>query len=270
MKTIITLALATLAKRMACPLLLLTAGLVFVQPCEGQSGTWADTGDLNDQRQSHTATLLLDGRVLVVGGNGLSGPLASAELYDPVTETWSLTQQHPSTKRRFHTATLLRNGKVLVAGGEDTANMGLKSAELYDPETDTWSDASPLSTGRFQHTATVLSDGTVLVAGGVITSGSSATAPAALYDPETDTWSDPDDLKVGRSSHTAMLLLDHRVLVFGGVGSSGLLASWELYDPVTETWSLTQQPPPPPPPHAAFTRRPCSTTAWRWSLGDLH
>ena len=85
----VALALATIAKRMAFPLLLLTAGLVFVQPCKGQSGTWAPTRDLNVGRESHTATLLLDGKVLVVGGVGFSGILASAELYDPGTGIWS-------------------------------------------------------------------------------------------------------------------------------------------------------------------------------------
>ena len=87
MKTII--ALATLAKRMAFPLFLLTAALVFVQPCLGQTGTWSSTGGLTTPRDSHTATLLADGTVVVAGGENETGVLTSAERYDPAAGTWS-------------------------------------------------------------------------------------------------------------------------------------------------------------------------------------
>src|SRR4029079_3485725 len=72
-----------LARRIAFPLLLLGAGLVLIQPCAGQSGTWTPTGSLGTLRSSHRATLLANGKVLVAGGN--SGALASAELYDPAS-----------------------------------------------------------------------------------------------------------------------------------------------------------------------------------------
>ena len=63
----------------------------------------------------HTATLLPNGKVLVAGGRN-GGYLASAELYDPATGTWTNDRlaQH---RAHWHTATLLPNGKVLVAGG---------------------------------------------------------------------------------------------------------------------------------------------------------
>ena len=73
------------------------------------------TGAMASARAYHTATLLPNGKVLVVGGMYVNGFLATAELYDPVTGAWtptgSLSQAHA-----FHTATLLPNGKVLVAG----------------------------------------------------------------------------------------------------------------------------------------------------------
>jgi hypothetical protein len=76
-----------------------------------------------------TSTLLADGRVLVAAGFGV--PVASAELYDPTTGTWSDAGNFGAGTFE-HTATLLRNGKVLVTGGL-LADGVASSAELYDP-----------------------------------------------------------------------------------------------------------------------------------------
>src|SRR5207248_6707915 len=76
------------------------------------SETWSSTGSLLTARQSHTATLLPNGKVLVAEGDYLS----SAELYDPSSGTWSFTNSLATT-RDGHTATLLPDGQVLVAGG---------------------------------------------------------------------------------------------------------------------------------------------------------
>src|SRR5437868_6761611 len=119
-----------LVGRIAIPLLLLAAGIVVVQPCAGQGGTWTATGNLATARANHTATLLPNGKVLVAGGAG-----TSAELYNPASGTWSPTGSLV-TARGFHTATLLPNGKVLVAGG--LGDELLASAELYDPASGTW------------------------------------------------------------------------------------------------------------------------------------
>ena len=97
-------------------------------------------------RRDHTATLLPNGKVLVAGGRSGGSTLASAELYDPATGTWSATGVL-ATARYYHTATLLPNGKVLVAGGENQGD-DLATAELYDPATGTWSATGALGTSR--------------------------------------------------------------------------------------------------------------------------
>src|SRR4030095_9242732 len=82
-------------------------------------GTWQATGSLATARFLYTATLLPNSQVLVAGGGAncdFCDPIASAELYDPVSGTWTVTGRL-ATARREHTATLLPNGKVLVAGG---------------------------------------------------------------------------------------------------------------------------------------------------------
>jgi N-acetylneuraminic acid mutarotase len=215
--------------------------------------SWIPTGNLNSPRSGHTATLLPNGKVLVVGGDS-SG---SAELYDPATGTWSVTSSL-NIARHLHTTTLLPNGKVLVAGGTTNANppdFGVtKSAELYDPTTGQWSTTGSLNIARFWHTATLLQNGKVLVAGGAGTDDSLASAE--LYDPSTGTWSVTGSLiddnqsgrfnftgeGPGRYGHTATLLQNGKVLVAGGSNSGDLtstLASAELYDPSTGTWSFT-------------------------------
>ncbi len=103
------------ARRIVFPLLFLGAGLVAIQPCAGAPFQFEPTGSLATARVVHTATLLPNGKVLVAGGDNCE-TLASAELYDPASGTWTTTGSL-ATARYGHTATLLPNGKVLVAGG---------------------------------------------------------------------------------------------------------------------------------------------------------
>jgi len=84
------------------------------------SETWTFTGSLNTARDAHTATLLANGMVLVVGGvdiGSVSSP--SAEVYDPASGTWAVTGSL-NHERFYHTATLLPDGRILVAGGDST------------------------------------------------------------------------------------------------------------------------------------------------------
>ncbi len=121
------------------------------------------------RRYSHTATLLPNGKVLVVGGYfGSIYVTATAELYDPVTGAWTSTGSL-ITARASHTATLLKNGKVLVAGGFNYDIGYLASVELYDPASGAWTTTSSLASAAGQRTATLLGNGKVLVAGGGIT-----------------------------------------------------------------------------------------------------
>jgi hypothetical protein len=77
--------------------------------------------------------LLPSGKVLVAGGGTSGGAwAASAELYDPASNSWSPAASM-STTRFEHTATLLRSGKVLVAGGDIYGGYPTASAELYYP-----------------------------------------------------------------------------------------------------------------------------------------
>jgi WD40 repeat protein len=203
--------------------------------------TWTATGALSEPCHNHTATPLLDGRVLVAGGHKDGGVLSRAEIYDPSTGTWTATGSFAQA-RYAHTATILQNGKVLVVGGETSFAGGSNtaSAELYDPTSGLWSATGALAVARHLHTATILPDGKVLVVGG--SNGTTDLANAEIYDPETGQWTPTGSLITARYYHTATLLPSGKVLVTGGGGT--MLASAELYNPAIGTWtpaaSMTQ------------------------------
>ena len=207
-----------------------------------QAQSWSFTGSMHQARVYPAATLLPNGQVLVVGGYHRGLIVGVAELYNPATGTFSTTGSL-NTARYGASATLLNNGKVLIAGG---ANSGaLASTELYDPSTGTFSDGASQSCACGA-VPTLLANGMVLFSGGF--NGSTAVATAELYNPWTGTFSPTGNLNVARAGPSSTLLPNGKVLIAGGVFYTGTppynlvanyLASSELYDPTTGTFTLT-------------------------------
>lgn len=207
-----------------------------------RAASWTATGSMARTRDGAIAVPLLDGRVLVVGGNSnIAEP--AAELYDPVTGTWTATGPMVTPRWQFAAVRLL-DGRVLAASGGGEAGV-LASAELYDPATGSWTATGSMETARYNATLTLLPDGRVLVAGGDIVTHffNPSVATAELYDPSTGSWAATGSMGTARSTQTATLLRDGKVLVAGGTNDndtlSYALASAELYDPRTGTWTPT-------------------------------
>lgn len=196
-------------------------------------GSWSDLGAVMlDARSGHSATLLEDGRILLAGGENSSGPLASLEIYDPASASFSAAGTL-SGARASHGAARLPGGSVLMIGGSDGTNP-LASSEIYDPESGSSVPGPSLSAPRSGLSATRLLDGKVLIAGG--NNGEADLASTLIYDAADGSMNAGADLSAPRSGHSAALLPNNNsVLISGGSGS----ASAELYIPWTGSVSPT-------------------------------
>src|SRR6185369_764773 len=156
-----------------CFILTLAALSFLFQSVESaQAGEFSSISPMITARKYHTATLLNDGRVLMVGGDNiynLDENTSSPEIFDPATKTYTTTLTWTSSQtttlintlcsaRMGHTGTLLSNGQVLVAGGYADVRI-FDLAELYDPNSDTWKQSGKMKTPRSFHTATLLRNG---------------------------------------------------------------------------------------------------------------
>src|SRR6185437_5029494 len=197
---------------------------------DANTGTFTVTGNMQTPRARHTATLLSNGKVLLVGS---ISPTGSAEIFDPASGHFSATGSLVLA-RAHHTATLLPNGKVLVVGGTQImppggggappAAVSLDTAEIYDPATGTFHIAGKLLAARDSHSATLLPTGMVLLAGGYTHDFDGDANPewytmftAELFDPATSVSTSAVSLEGDRAEHVATMLTNGQVLVTGGM-----------------------------------------------------
>jgi Galactose oxidase, central domain len=197
--------------------------------------------EMSAPRAAHTATTLIDGRVLVAGGFTTQGSARGAEVFDPASGRYAALPPMVQT-RHSHTATRLPDGRVLLAGGYTEGGVPVADAEMFDPATNTFVAAGSLADARADHVATLLANGTVLLAGG-LGPGWTFLASAELYDPATQRSVRTGTMTDARESHVAVRLRDGRVLIVGGHRGRRealmLLTSAELYDPATGRFTRT-------------------------------
>lgn len=230
------------------------------------TGTIAATGNMTTPRAFHTAALLPNGKVVIVGG-AVDAP---AELYDPSTGTFTAIAAPPIGPSRFYaTATALTTGKILIAGGADrlfyreTVSPVL-DAELYDPIHNSFTATGALQSPHFAHTATLLEDGSVLLVGGLASNhadvsgvtpnflSATVSATAERYNPTSGSFaSTSSQPNLPRAFHAATALPDGTVLLSGGLAQWPTLSAssqgyasvpidaymTEIYDPATGTFA---------------------------------
>jgi Putative Ig domain len=207
----------------SAPAVPFTVRVSLARPAAGFTQT---VGGMMIARSGHSATLLLTGKVLIAGG-----PDATAELYDPASETFTATGSM-TIARSAHTATLLGDkalpnyGDVLIAAG------GSQTAELYNPASGKFTATGSMLASHDQPTATLLQTGRVLIAGG-------GTASAELYNPASGIFAATGSMLVSLTGHTATLLTNGQVLIAGGDAPTGTTSGAEIYDPASGKFTAT-------------------------------
>ncbi len=199
---------------------------------------------LNTARVGHTATLLSNGQVLIVGGyDPETGIIADAELYDPIAQVF-IDLGDTNTPRYRHTATLLETGQVLIAGGETdpTPTAAHNNAEIFNPATWTFIPLSAtMTTAREGHAATLLNNGQILITGGDLP-GTGSLNTAESYDPIANSFTAVSStMTTPRIYHDAVLLNGGQVLLSGGEddagGNSTALNTAEVFNPTALTFT---------------------------------
>jgi Galactose oxidase, central domain len=185
-------------------------------------------------RTGHSATLLADGRILMVGGFAREGtpPVATAEIYDPRTGAFTEAGKL-AVPRGGNIAVRLADGRVLIAGGCLGSRTYTGSVELFDPASNTFQPGPAMPEPRCGAAAVLLADGRVLVTGGEI-GREQGIASALVYLPGEQRWQAVEPMKAARYKHAVALLDDGKVLVLGGTPDDRqLLDSTEVFDPAT-------------------------------------
>jgi len=245
-------------------------GRVLIGRSTGWLGTDADTTELYDPRtgtfaeipspnafehpwHGSSATVLRDGRVLIVGGWVSSATslqarnLASAVLFDPRSEQFTATGDLGTARGGIIVAPL-PNGQVLVAGGTYVTDIGtmrsVETAELYDPISGLFRPTGPLNDARSGSMAAALPDGRIVIAGGTKDSdqGTGSVDSIETYSPGNGTFTRVGVIGTDRFGPAVARLPDGRLLIIGGstfspAGGNTLrqdyLASAEVFDPTT-------------------------------------
>ncbi|MCU1296130.1 MAG: Kelch motif [Acidobacteriaceae bacterium] len=215
------------------PALLLSAAFLKATLPQTTIGTWTSAASLSQSRSNASAVMLSDGRILVIGGDGGSGPLQSAEFFATNGTVASAAAMNVARSRQF--AVVLNDDRVLVGGGVSTGGGTTNSAEIYDASADSWTKTSAMAEARANATAALLADGRVLIAGG--DNSGNSTDTIEIFDPSTGNFSFAGTLSASRTKHAMATLQDGRVLIVGGSDGTNPLASTDIFDPSSGTIS---------------------------------
>lgn len=233
-----------------------------------EGAAWSRVGVMVKAHSDPAFAVLQDGRVLVAGGYYVDLPdhpparvLASTELFDPASGTWSPTSDLHLARYGAQAVTLA-DGRVLVVGGWGDIDGGpsplygsprpLASAELFDPRTGEWAPAGSLAVARHGAVLVALPDGGAIVAGGRTWwqdgewSGMEPTASAERFDPSTRSWTAAAAMPTAAAFRAAIRLADGRILVAGGdlsahrpdtVSTDIFTTDAAIFDPATGAWT---------------------------------
>lgn len=217
---------------------------------------WTETTTpMNVARRSHTATLLPNGKVVILGGgNGVSTTtsqaIQSAEMFDPATGMFTLIG-NMTQRRSAHSALLLDDGTVLISGGSTLTGTlyPTNTAEIFDPADNSFTPVGPMNYPHLAQLPGKLRDGRVVQGSSYYndthtSTGGRISAESEIYDPATRSFTPIPRMFKQRIDIGAQGLLDGTLLIAGGVTTSPNFPSIfqptsEIYDPETASWKLS-------------------------------
>lgn len=207
---------------------------VFSEIYNVKTNTFEFAAKMHIPRYKHSAILLKDGKVLVVGGVNKSGMLSDAEIYNPETNLFTLTGKI-NIPRKTPKLYMLKNGNVLIIGGfrdRDAKNkldsICVRDIEIYNPKTNEFKIVNKRQSEPWDPSTVQLRDDKILFTGGCKGIGLSLICykSSEIYDPYTNTFTKGKDMNYKREDHIMTLLKDDNVLI---TGTRGKNKTAELY-----------------------------------------
>lgn len=199
-----------------------------VEMFDPRRNTWTPRRAIPTTRGSF-GIATVDGKIYVLGGvlvaDGLERDLATVEVYDPRTDTWTKRRSMPTPRSQVGAAVV--DGKIYAIGGKNSES----TVEEYDPATDAWRSRATAKF-RIRNAGVVAVGGRIYVIGGHRLGGNAVLE----YDPRADSWRERSRMPTPRTD-LALAVCNERIHVFGGHGH---LRANEAYDPATDTWRAGQ------------------------------
>lgn len=226
-----------------------------VEMYDPKTDTWEQKADMPTARVRPSAAVV-DGKIYAIGGSEMKkfrvGPgwgytvklLATVEMYDPATDTWTKKADMPAPRSG---SSCVVDGKVYLIGGANKKQHRLENVEVYDPSTDTWARAKSMNHARSGAAISVV-DGKIYVMGGVgwpqiPNHPGPFLSSVEVFNPKTNQWREKKEMPAPKSNHTASVIDGKIYVIGGGFRGKGLytyLSTIETYDPKTDRW--TQEP----------------------------
>ena len=194
------------------------------------TNTWESISPMSSVRYT-VAFTVLNQKLYAIGGvlNGVS--LASVEIYDPISETWSEGVELPAGVNRCEAITV--NGKIYVVGGWNSSSQNTGKVFCFDPSANIWTYKQDMPTARHGHKLVWFEDRIWAIGG---SDGISNLRKVESFDPVTNIWQVEASLEVARHWPTAWVASNR---VYVGGSWNPWIDSIECYNPNTSMWKLS-------------------------------